>query len=363
MPIEYFPPACNAVDYLEGYEELTGIVLTTHNLHGRIPYSCRRFQCNRKDYPRAESPFHERLKHYIRFNIWACKKLMMWNPDCILYFEPHSSFPVVLYRSLIKRSVKVFIHYHEYHEQSEIRSPGMRLVRLFHFLEQRLLYPRAKWISQTNDMRLGFFAKDFPFIKKDILHVLPNYPPPHWPSISRNPKESAENPLKCVYVGWLGLDVYYLKEIVLWLKAQQGKIVLDLFCYTASNKTKAFLKAAKCPWIRLIAEGIEYSKIPERLAKYDVGIILHKGNTPNYVYNAPNKLFEYLACGLDVWYPHDMRGIDPYQSNQCLPRVVKVDFRHLDSFDWQTSIHRDGEETTCCVWTYDRVLPALKAAF
>lgn len=49
--------------------------------------------------------------------------------------------------------------------------------------------------------------------------------------------------------------------------------------------------------------GINYSDLPGVIRAYDVGVILYNGHIANYVFNAPNKLFEYLACGLDVWSP------------------------------------------------------------
>jgi hypothetical protein len=82
--------------------------------------------------------------------------------------------------------------------------------------------------------------------------------------------------------------------------------------------------------ITVDSRGCEYAELPALLAEHDIGLILYKGNTINFVYNAPNKLFEYLRCGLDVWYPREMAGI----RRQCdrtpgLP-VREMDFTKLD---------------------------------
>ena len=69
-------------------------------------------------------------------------------------------------------------------------------------------------------------------------------------------------------------------------------------------------------------EGIEYNDIPKVLRKYNIGLILYKALIDNYKYNAPNKLFEYLACNLKVVYSDKMLGIKPYDSEQ----VIAVNF-------------------------------------
>ena len=50
---------------------------------------------------------------------------------------------------------------------------------------------------------------------------------------------------------------------------------------------------------------INYDNLPTTLNKYQVGVILYKGHIPNYVYNAPNKLFEYLAAFLMFGIPNN----------------------------------------------------------
>jgi hypothetical protein len=70
---------------------------------------------------------------------------------------------------------------------------------------------------------------------------------------------------------------------------------------------------------------IAYSNLPKILPEYDAGVVLYKATTKNYEYNAPNKLFEYLSCGLQIWYPEQMKGIHKYNSDQ----VISIDFESL----------------------------------
>jgi hypothetical protein len=95
--------------------------------------------------------------------------------------------------------------------------------------------------------------------------------------------------------------------------------------------------------IRLM-NGVDYQNVPEVLAEYDIGLILYKGHIPNYVYNAPNKLFEYHSCGLDVWYPSVMKGCRDFATDKVYPKIVEVDFDRLDHLNLTDMISRDGCE-------------------
>ena len=107
-------------------------------------------------------------------------------------------------------------------------------------------------------------------------------------------------------------------------------------------ETEEYLKALTDPRIRFCNGGVDYENLPEVLSKYHVGLILYRGNTRNYIFNAPNKLFEYLICGLDVWYPPTMLGVKPYARDDAWPRVIEVDFEKMGSLDLDRLRSREG---------------------
>jgi hypothetical protein len=98
------------------------------------------------------------------------------------------------------------------------------------------------------------------------------------------------------------------------------------------------------------------------MGRYQIGIILHKGDTLNYVHNAPNKLFEYLVCGLDVWFPNEMQGVYPYERNDAFPKVISVDFTRMKNFDIDKAIDRNGLSWKPCKFCFEDVLPELQRA-
>jgi hypothetical protein len=71
-----------------------------------------------------------------------------------------------------------------------------------------------------------------------------------------------------------------------------------------------------------------------------VGLILYKATSLNFRFNAPNKLFEYLAAGLDVWFPMEMLGCYPYLRNDYYPKVMKVDFTRLSTFNYHQALDK-----------------------
>ena len=117
----------------------------------------------------------------------------------------------------------------------------------------------------------------------------------------------------------------FIREYCNWLLVVKRRITLDIFAYNVSQETKAYLENLNAPNIRFYNDGISYDKLPNILTNYDVGLILYRGNTTNYIYNAPNKLFEYLVCGLQVWYSDTLLGMKDYESEN----INKIDFENI----------------------------------
>lgn len=55
----------------------------------------------------------------------------------------------------------------------------------------------------------------------------------------------------------------------------------------------------------------------------------------NFKYNETNKFYEYLICGLDVWYPKEMTLLHEMDKHVFAPQVVEMDitqrlFPHIE---------------------------------
>jgi hypothetical protein len=276
-----------------------------------------------------------RYFNYLSFFSFSFLKLIFTRPKRILYFETISCLPAYLYKRFIDRRCEILIHYHEYATLGEYKN-GMVLVKKFHEFE-KWLYPNAVWVSHTNNFRMELFKKDIFPIELKSAQLLPNYPPSKW---KLTPKNEYMVPLRVVYVGSLSLTTMYTAEFSNWVISQQGKIVWDVYSFNFTGDAVQFIKGLNTKWIT-IKEGIDYDKLPSILKNYDVGVILYKGHISNYIYNAPNKLFEYLASGLDVWFPNVMVGSLEYVTNDAIPKVISIDFSDLKTFNLRDALKRE----------------------
>jgi hypothetical protein len=337
QPLEKYPPITNLLDFLsDKIEPIT--VISTKNPIGLTDYKNKRIQITRYPAIKENSISIIRLIQYFLFYTGSLYTLCKKRPDKIMYYETLSSLPAILYYYLTFKKVKLLVHYHEYSSPEEYQT-GMFLTHWFQRFEQKI-YPQVNWISQTNNQRMELFIRDNSNINRANTRIMPNYPPSSWGKKSL-PNKNITFPLKIVYVGSVSLDTMYFPEFFDWVVKQGGNVLFDIYSFTYNNDFLNYVNLLNCPYIHLKGK-LEYSNFPAVLSDYQVGVILYKGHIPNYVYNAPNKLFEYLASGLDVWISEEMEGSRRYVTKDIYPKVTMVDFKNIDTFDLQKTISRNG---------------------
>jgi len=324
--LELYPPLQNLIRVLEKESMNSQVIVLTTAPSSQFVYF-KSGSANIKIIRVGKSG--QRIKSLVRyfyyawFYLVASFFLVRYKPGKVLYFETISSFPAYLYKWFCNLKTKLFIHYHEYTSPQEYAS-GMKLTRYFHKKEKKL-YPKAEWISHTNSFRMNFFLQDIGVAKLKGARIVPNYPPKSW---LKQPKVKNSTSLKIVYVGALSLITMYTQEFAEWVQLQHGEVTWSIYTSNSTNDTKAYLQGLQSEWIHLF-EGVPYEQLSEVLKNYDVGVILYKGHIPNYVYNAPNKLFEYIICGLDVLFPINLIGSRELENRNSLPRVLGQDFTSL----------------------------------
>jgi hypothetical protein len=357
LPLEYYPPVTNAIRYFSERDDLRVMVISTENEKGRPAYVNGQVVVKRIRSGRSADSILQRWRHSLNWHWQAAKALAEFEPDVLLYFEPHSAMAAAIYFRWFNGIARIFIHHHEYYTPSDYHQRGNRLTRINHFFECRALLPRADWVSQTNSDRLRLFHAEHPTVAENKLRVLPNYPPEHWMTgfvpavlddscrrISRSSDIGGAALLtRLVYVGSLSLRDTFIGPLVNWLRENPSAgLTLDVFAYNTDSATREFLQQASGDKITLHEHGVEYDELPVLLRQFDVGVILYRCRTVNYQYNASNKLFEYLMCGLDVWYPPTMLGVKPYAREDVWPRVIEVDFEQMEAIDLAKLRSRSG---------------------
>jgi len=325
-PIELYPPVMNWLNYVGGNQDQLEVRVFTKKNHAN----------GKSFFPNNESikiirigganKRNSLLKYfdYFLFHSYTTLQLSLWRPGIVMYYETISSVPAIMYKKFLNQHSRLFIHYHEYTSLPEYDQSGF-FTRLSHSWEKKI-YPSAEWISQTNQERMNFFLENNKKISIPNQFILPNYPPQSW--FTNETKKNFSFPLKIVYIGALSLETMYTKEFVEWVITQKGKITFDVYSSNITADAKDFLLAADKNIVRLFC-AVDYFSLPGVFGNYDVGIILYKGHIPNYIYNAPNKLFEYHVNGLDVWFPEQMAGTAAYIKTDSYPKILALNFDKL----------------------------------
>jgi hypothetical protein len=357
QPLELYPPVQNLINFFESETTENDISVITTRSKNKIPaFQTKNIEIFRFGKTGIKNIFL-RYGNYIIFYSFSLIKLIIKRPDRIFYFETLSSYPAFLYKKYFSKKAEILIHYHEYSSPQEIID-GMKLNKMFHVREKNL-YPDAVWISHTNEYRMDLFKKDEYPVLINNAHILPNYPPASWQSSNRR---NISEPLKIIMAGALGFDTMYVKEFAEWIIQQGGKVVWDIYSFTISREAKSYLESLHTNYITLKG-SVEYKKLPEVLKNYDVGVILYKGHIPNYIYNAPNKLFEYHVSGLDVWFPEQMIVAHTYIKTDSYPKILPVNFEKLSDLKSTDLTNRNGLQFIIRKYSSEIVFKELQSVF
>jgi hypothetical protein len=340
-PVEMYPPVMNLLDQVGklSHADKKWIVVST-----APDASLERFQPNDSRiqvfrFGRSGRYLGRfgRAIGYVRFYIMACFTILRFRPGAILYYETLSSLPVFLCRKLFLMRTLFYIHFHEYisPEEHKMASFWFKWVRK----REKSILPFASWVSHTNRNRLDLFLHDEGLAGFPRAYVMPNYPPADW-AVSLSDR-SIKFPIRVVYAGALSLDTMYVAEFADWVMRQDGKVIWDIYSLHPEEAAISYLSGLKTEHIRL-NKPVSYRQMPEMLRRYDVGVILYKGHIPNFIWNVPNKLYEYHINGLDVWFPTIMKACDPLVSEGSFPKIIPVDFENISGFTIDKAIDRSG---------------------
>ena len=320
LPLEYYPPAAIFLDLLGRTEDTEVRVFTTGNRKNRKAYENQSVAISRGPAPNPDVNPLVRLLVAIWWHLKTALSLSAFKPDAILYVEPHSAIAAWIYYNVLRGTARLFIHHHEYYEPQDYHRPGMRLPRLGSRLERGDLFHRAQWISQTNEDRLRLAKDDHPDVPAGTWRMLPNYPPEAWtPPPAGTRKVASHSPLRLIYVGSASFADTYIEEIARWVAAHPGSLELHVCGYNVARDVWDWLDKEKFANVSHDSAGYAHDELPGILKQFDIGLVLYKGNTTNFIYNVPNKVFEYLRCGLEVWYPVEMAGMRNFRLRHSAP--------------------------------------------
>jgi len=316
LPIEGYPPVLNTLEILQTLA-LNVRVMTTSNTNSRFSL-INNFSISRYFYSKDNQLW--RIFTYFRFNIFGFIQLLIHRPNKILYYETLSCFPALLYKLLFPKT-EIFLHYHEYLSLLEISNSSLYLKCINRFEKNNL--KKMTWISHTNLDRVSLFCRDYPSISSSEVRTWPNYPLSGW---RKNIEKSNENSdlKRIVYVGSVSLVNSYLPEFLTWIQNTQD-ICLDIYSQNLTKDDEESISSIKNVNVKGV---LDYKNLSEILPLYNTGVVLYKPTIPNVKYNIPNKVVEYLACGLSVWCPFEIETTYQWavKNHYISKNVVKPSF-------------------------------------
>lgn len=349
----------NMINYLSKNSTLDLIVVTNKKLITNSLLTYVNLSENVKIY-RPVGHSEKAIARYLNYFLFyaAGLFLLIWHrPKIVFYFETLSSWPALIYKKIKGKRTQIMVHYHEYTEP-ELYNRGMILSRWMHGMESKM-YKKFSWISHTNPVRLQMFKDDNHLNEMPLafFHVIPNYPSESWRNFIRK-QDSKSKVKRLVFVGSLGYDNMYLQEVIDWVGNHPDEFSLDVYSYNIDTKAKQVLENNGFANIKYCG-GCDYQKLPEILKYYDIGLDIYKPFALNHVYGVSNKIFEYLSCGLDVWFSVDKPQSLQFRREDVFPKMLPVNFKELNSFDYLSAISREGLVYKPSSYCYENVYPEI----
>ena len=295
-------------------------------------WHCPLVEVSRFQHGSANAGIFGRTRSYAAWHFRVAAALSRWKPDVVIAVEPHSNLAVWLYYTVFRGKAQLLVHHHEYYAPEDFSQPGMRLLVAVNRLERDALLERAIWVSQTNATRLRLMLDTHPRMRASSAQVLPNYPPRSWIDSAGSAHASkAIGRTRLVYVGAAAFADTFIREITEWVMKRPRDFSLHVAGNNFSPEVTSWLGTLDSENITVEPDGYPYKTLPDVLTGFDAGLILYKGNTLNFVHNVPNKTFEYLGCGLEVWYPPEMKSMRDFHRDFPGQRLREVNFRDLPS--------------------------------
>lgn len=325
--LEGYPPAMNIIETLVTQDVRLSVISTFG--------SSVEFNIGGVKYLRLGRPYKSFIHRYLSYccyNLFSIFWLIGNRPRKILVFETLSCFPVFIYKTLFP--CEVFIHFHEYESREEQQKQS--LYYKFILVCQAQLLKNARWISQTNAQRLSFFSDENPRINKNVFKVMPNYPRKNWVGEIPQKKDNKDfEKIHFIHVGAIGMDSHHTQQFIEWLMMQNGSATLTFVSQNLDSNVNDYLTTLNSSWISVLPP-IEYSELPKLISNYHIGLVLYNGHVPNFVYNLPNKVNEYLACGLSVWYSSDLITTRLFAEENPQYPMKEIDFRDMGTVQLPT---------------------------
>jgi hypothetical protein len=358
-PLEIFPPAMNLLEYISKtnfpFNKIT--VITTDSVKNLKKFDAQGLYIIRMKGINPESSVFIKLIRYFNFYFFSFLIFLKIKPSNILYFETLSGLPSLFFKRIFPKT-NIFVHYHEFVTLDELKEG--RFLNKFINKVERKMYSQFKWISHTNKERIDLFIKQYNLESiRSNFYIMPNFPSKNWVVNKEIFYSDTELTTKLVHIGALSFEGMFLNEVLDFF-GDNKKYSIDFYSHSINfDIVKKIEKYLNCTF----HGSINYLDIPSIYGKYDVGLVLYNGSSLNFTFNAPNKIFEYLALDLDVWCSDKLITAKDFERLHCFPKMILVDYENLKTFNFDQVLDKTDlvyvKSPYFCEPVYEKLINAI----
>ncbi len=232
--------------------------------------------------------------NHIRFNFQAAEKIKEISPGAVVCVELYGALSGALAR--FRQTVPKFVF-----DCNELfMQMGMgRTKQMFWSPIHNWIFRRADVVMHAEEQRLLYCQKMY---KSKAEHFLLENLPQGSAGTRLADKNRSGGPLRAVYLGAL-LPDRCCEEVIKAFAGIPPEIAsCDFIGFGApadEQSLKDLLSELKIAHVRFLPP-VKHSEMFEVLTQYDAGLAFYENINLNQYYCAPNKIYDYLACGVPV---------------------------------------------------------------
>ncbi len=255
---------------------------------------------------------------HLNFNIQASTLIRNMRPDFVLCEELYGSLSGAIVKITNPKIVFIF-------DCNELfMHMGMKQVKLLLWRPiHNLVYSKADVVLHAENQRLQFCKNKY---KNSAKHVLLE----NLPKVNLIPNSYKRTPNKKIRVLYLGafLPDRCCEEIILAFAGLSTEFASCDFIGFGNpkyqSKLENLIKESDISNVRILPP-VSHDSMLKTIESYDIGLAFYRNLNLNQYYCAPNKIYDYLICGLPVIsnnYPGLLDVLEQNQIGVCISQIT-----------------------------------------
>lgn len=232
---------------------------------------------------------------YVEFNFRLFLLLIFRKADLLISNDLDTLLPNYLV-SKIKKEPLVYDS-HEYFTEVPELVNRKHIQAIWKFIERKL-FPKLTDVITVNDSIADLFEKDYgirPFVVRNIPRRASNIK-----KVSRQSLGLPEDKQLLILQG-SGINVHRgAEELVEAMQFVNEAVLLFVGGGDVIDVLKDMVNELKINKKVIFIQRMPYKQLMEYTTVADLGLTLDKSTNLNYKYSLPNKLFDYIQCGVPV---------------------------------------------------------------